>query len=136
LLKAPTWMPSGSNGFSSGSGRRNGGVVAMVAMSPSGVGGGAPARLRIRIRGTSGADVCCSRFGDGGVSALGRASGVGAASALGGRSALRVASGLAVASFGRGDRSVGPPGFAGWPDLRLRALGEGKAGAPAPKAGR
>src|SRR5712691_1308864 len=136
MLKAPTWTPSGSNGFSSGGGRRNGGIVAMVAMSPSGAAGGAPARLRISVRGASGADAGCSRFGDGGGSAPGAASGVGAASALGEASALRVASGLAVASLGRGDRSAGPPGFAGWADLRLRALVESKPVAPAPKAGR
>jgi hypothetical protein len=44
-LKAPTWMPSGSNGFSSAGGRRLGGVVAMVAVSRSGPSGGAPGRF-------------------------------------------------------------------------------------------
>src|SRR5215467_7798680 len=103
MLKAPTWIPSGSNGFSSGGGRTNGGIVAMVGTSPAAAAGGAPARLRISIRGESGADAGCSRFGDGGGSAPGVGSVVGAASALGGRSALRVVS----ESFGRGVRSVG-----------------------------
>src|SRR5262245_44389374 len=62
-LKAPTWTPSGSKGFSSGSGRQNGGTLATVSGPASGLPGGAPGRNGLRIRPMKGTAAGCSSFG-------------------------------------------------------------------------
>jgi hypothetical protein len=55
-------MPSGSNGFGSGSGLKSGGTVAAVMVSPPGSAGGEPGR-NCRNRADSGPLAGCSSFG-------------------------------------------------------------------------
>jgi hypothetical protein len=116
-LNAPISMPSGSNGFSSGGGRRLGGVVAMVAVTRPGPAGGAPGRFWLRVLPASGAAAGCSCAG--------------------------VAAGAwvfadAVSAFCWEPRSGALPGFGLAPRLALRfgALLESKPVVPAPTAGR
>src|SRR5713226_8454296 len=82
-LNAPAWMPIGSNGRSSGGCRRFGGVVAMVAVTASGLTGGAPGRFWLKMRPGRTAPAGCSCFGvkELGVTSLGIDGAPGAAAA-------------------------------------------------------
>src|SRR5215831_12078918 len=133
-LNAPACTPSGSNGLSSGNGRRLGTWVAIVVGTASVSGGGAPGRFCRRSRGVSGAP--------GGWSCLGVGPGV-ATFAAGSAAGVVVPGGCAATSpapAGFAPCAPWAPPWALWPAcpglvLRLRALLESKPVMPTPSAG-